>query len=195
MVAQEGQGLRTDQRNASCAGLAGGHEMRQEHRFCAEVYHQLHGLIDHSRRVLFCLDGAAAREAAKTGQVECATMPDLCFTYSGAVSEIRIEAKIIERRRVKLGADQRTAWCRGGTGMAVPHLWIGADEALSRFWLWDHEGPFCAKIERHRASKGPILVFPDGTAPDHCTLKELVERIIAWATENGFKPKELASNG
>lgn len=167
--------------------------MRQEHRFCAEVYHRLHGMIDHSRRVLFCLDGAAAREAAKSGEVECATMPDLCFTFTGTAEEIRIEAKIVDRRRVKLGADQRTAWCRGGSGKAVPHLWIGADELLSRFWVWDHEG-FCAKIEQHQTSKGPILVFHVDAPSDHCGADELVERIVAWATEHGFKPKEPASN-
>lgn len=163
--------------------------MRQEHRFCAEVYHRLHGLIDHNRRVLFCLDGAAARQAVKLGEVECATMPDLCFTFTGAMPEIRIEAKIVHRRRVKLVADQRLAWCRGGTGKAVPHLWIGADELLSCFWVWDHEG-FSAKIEEHQNSKGPILVFPARTAPDPCAINELVERIVAWATEHGFKPKE-----
>lgn len=168
--------------------------MRQEHRFCAEVYHRLHGQIDHDKRVLFCLDGAAAREAAKSGDVECATMPDLCFTFVGAPGEIRIEAKIVKRRRVKLGADQRKAWCRGGSGKAVPHLWIGADEALTQFWLWDHEG-FCAKIAQHTTSKGPILVFGDGSGPDHCAIDKLVERIVAWATEHGLKPKEQVRNG
>lgn len=167
--------------------------MRQEHRFCADVYHKLHGLIDHNRRVLFCLDGAAAREAAKSGEVECPTMPDLCFTFAGAEQEIRIEAKIVERRRVKLGADQRSAWWRSGTGMAMPHLWIGADEALSCFWMWDHEG-FCDKIGQHRSSKGPVLVFPVDAMPDHCGIDDLVRRIIAWATEHGFKQKETASN-
>ncbi len=163
--------------------------MRQEHRFCADVYHRLHGLIDHRRRLLFCLDGSAAREAARAGEVECATMPDLCFTFSGASSEIRIEAKIVERRRVKLGAEQRVAWCHGGTGLAVPHLWIGADEELSHFWMWEHEG-FCAKIGQHRTSKGPILV----TLPDSCDIDALVERIVAWATEHGFKTKATASD-
>lgn len=28
--------------------------MRQEHRFCAEVYHRLHDQIDQKRRVLCC---------------------------------------------------------------------------------------------------------------------------------------------
>lgn len=167
--------------------------MRQEHRFCADVYHRLYDLIDQNRRVLFCLDGAAAREAAKTGDVECATMPDLCFTFCGGASEIRIEAKIVERRRVKLGAEQRTAWCRNGTGMAIPHLWIGADENLSRYWMWEHEA-FCDKIEEHQTSRGPILVFAANMEPDSCDIDGLVERIVAWATENGFKPKETVSN-
>ncbi len=168
--------------------------MRQEHRFCAEVYHRLHGLVDHGKRVLFCLDGAAAREAAGHGEVECATMPDLCFTFVGAPCEIRIEAKIMERRRVKLGADQRTAWCSGGTGKAVPHLWIGADEDLVQFWLWDHGG-FCAKVAARKTSKGPVLVFDKDSAPDSCAMDELVKRIIAWATEHGLKPKEQVQNG
>lgn len=163
--------------------------MRQEHRFCAEVYHRLHSLMDHEKRVLFCLDGAAAKEAAKVGEVECATMPDLCFTFVGAAREIRIEAKIMERRRVQLGFDQRTAWSSGGTGKAPPHLWISADESLTQFWLWDHEG-FCTKIAQHASSKGPILVFGEGTVPDRCAIDELVNRLIVWATEHGFKQKE-----
>lgn len=165
--------------------------MRQEHRFCAEVYHRLHGQIDQKRRVLFCLDGAAAREAAKTGEVECPTMPDLCFTFLGAEAELRIEAKIIERRRVKLGADQRTAWWTDGTGLAMPHLWIAADESLSCFWMWEHEG-FAHKIGIHRESKGPVLVFPAKTLPDHCGIDTLVERLVDWATNHGFKPKAAA---
>ncbi len=68
--------------------------MKQEHRFCAEVYHRLHDQIDHDKRVLFCLDGAAAREAAKSGVVECATIPDLCFTFEGA--DVHVDAAAFE---------------------------------------------------------------------------------------------------
>lgn len=162
--------------------------MREEHRFCAEVYHRLHGLIDHSRRVLFCLDGSAAKEAAKAGEVECATMPDLCFCFSGSTTEMRIEAKIIEKRRVKLGIDQRNAWRHGGTGLAMPHIWIASNTTMSLFWMWSHE-TFCTKIAQHQNSTGPILVFQKDCEQDNFTIDELVERIVAWATEQGLKPK------
>jgi len=161
--------------------------MRQEHRFCAEVYHKLYDLMDHEKRVLFCLDGSAAMEASKCDELECATMPDLCFSFTGAQQELRIEAKIMEKRRVKLGAGQRAAWCMGGNGNAMPHLWIGADEALTKFWLWDHK-VFSDKIAKHAASKGDILVFQCDDPPHDLSLKQLVVGIVAWAEKNGFKP-------
>ena len=162
--------------------------MRQEHLFCAEVYHRLHDLIDHRKRVLFCLDGAAAKEAAKLKHVECATFPDLCFTFAGSQSEIRIEAKIIKKRRVKVGRDQRLAWCAGGTGLAIPHLWIAADESLAEFWLWDHQ-PFSVKLAQHVTSTGPVLVFTNGEEPVPSDLDELVTKIVAWAEAHGVKPR------
>ena len=55
--------------------------MRQEHLFCAEVYHRLHNRIDHTKRNLFCLDGGAAKQAALKGEIECQTMPDFCFRF------------------------------------------------------------------------------------------------------------------
>jgi hypothetical protein len=73
----------------------------------------------------------------------------------------------------------------------MPHLWIGADDALSCFWMWEHEG-FCDKIGLHRASKGPVLVFPSNSFPDHCGIDTLVERLVEWATNHGFKPKVAA---
>ena len=166
--------------------------MRQEHRFCAEVYHRLYGLIDHDKRVLFCLDGAAARQAAINHEVECSTMPDLCFRFVGAANEIRIEAKIMDRRRVKLGAGQREAWGLGGNGQAVPNLWIGIDEKFANCWMWEQEGQerFNARIAGHAGANDHILVFEYQEAPQPCTLDELVKRIIAWAVEHGFKPKE-----
>ena len=163
--------------------------MRQEHLFCAEVYHRLHSMIDQSKRVLFCLDGAAAKGAAMRQEIECATMPDLCFTFVGGDGELRLEAKIIENRRVKIGRDQRNAWCYGGTGKAFPHLWIGANECMDQFWMWSHD-EFSQKIATHRTSKGPIRVFScDAFTTSSCDMDTLVMQIISWAESNGFKLK------
>lgn len=62
--------------------------MRQEHLFCAEVFHRLYELIDHSKRKLFCLDGSAAKRAALNREIECETIPDFCFTFLVQVSQI-----------------------------------------------------------------------------------------------------------
>lgn len=163
--------------------------MSQEHKFCAEVYHRLYNKIDHAKPILFCLDGEATCSGFATKQ----TIPDLCFTFLSSDRQLRVEAKILERRRVELQPSQRSAWCSSGMGEAKPHLWIGADAALTRFWVWDHE-PFAAKIELHKTSKGPLLVFPDGQPPTEYTIEGLTQRILAWAEEHGFKPKEQSEH-
>jgi hypothetical protein len=159
--------------------------MRQEHLFCAEVFHRLYDCIDHDKRKLFCLDGGAAKEAARKGEIECETMPDFCFTFVGAEREIRIEAKILARRRIKLSPNERSAWCRNGTGKLSPHLWIAGNETLQQCWMWEHQ-TFGDKLERHRTSKGPVLVFPAVQFPAGCGIDELVARIVEWASQNGF---------
>jgi hypothetical protein len=162
--------------------------MRQEHLFCAEVYYRLHSRIDRTKRNLFCLDGGAARQAALNGEIECQTMPDFCFTFDGADREIRIEAKILKKRRIVLSCNERTAWCRNGTGKLPPHLWIAADEPLQMCWLWEH-GTFRDKLELHRTSKGPVLAFPADEFPAGCGIDNLVDKIVAWAETNGFYPR------
>lgn len=162
--------------------------MRQEHLFCAEVYHRLHSRIDHSKRKLFCLDGGATEQAALNGEIECRTIPDICFTFAGGDREIRIEAKILESRRIKLSSNQRVAWCRLGTDRTPPHLWIAADEPLEKCWMWEQER-FCDKLERHRTSKGSVLVYPADQFPEGCNLDDLVENIVSWSETNGFYPK------
>lgn len=162
--------------------------MRQEHLFCAEVYHLLYDLIDHSKRKLFCLDGGAAKQAALNGEIECETMPDFCFTFAGADRELRIEAKILDRRKIKLSRNERTAWCRNGSGRLPPHLWIAADTSLEQCWMWEHE-TFCHKLELHRTSKGPVLVFPAKQFPPGCDIDGLIDRITEWAEAHGFMEK------
>lgn len=161
--------------------------MRQEHKFCAEVYRRLYDLIDHDKRVLFCLDGSAATEAAKSGEVECPTMPDLCFTFTGSDREIRIEAKIIRARRVKLGMGQKDAWCKGGTGSIAPHLWMAGDEGLQRFWMWEH-AEFAQVLATRRTSTTEVLVFSAEEATTGSTSEQLVLEIVRWAEGHGFKP-------
>jgi hypothetical protein len=162
--------------------------MRQEHKFCAEVYHRLYDRIDHTKRVLFCLDGWAAQEAARRQEVRGATIPDLCFTLIGGRRELRIEAKIIENRRIKIGAAQRGAWCRNGTRSLQPHLWIAANEQLTQFYHWEHNG-FCRTIAAHVNSKQAIRVFDVGQGGDGVTLPELVVRVLTYATRKGFCPE------
>jgi hypothetical protein len=164
--------------------------MRQEHLFCAEVFHRLYDRIDHTKRKLFCLDGSAAKQAASKNEIECETIPDLCFTFVGADREIRIEAKILESRRIKLSSNERAAWCRSGTGKLQPDLWVAADEPLRRCWKWEHK-TFCEKLDFHQTSKGPVLVFPADQFPEGLGVDELVEEIVRWAEMNGFHPRGM----
>ena len=163
--------------------------MRQEHLFCAEVFHRLYDRIDHTKRKLFCLDGSAAKQAAFKSEIECETIPDFCFSFVGADREIRLEAKILEHRRIKLSPNERTVWCRNGTGRLLPNLWIAADHALQKCWMWEHE-VFCDKLQLHRTNKGPVLVYPANQFPIGCSIDELVNRIVQWAEMNEFYPSE-----
>ena len=161
--------------------------MKQEHLFCAEVYHLLHKHMDHDRPRYFCLDGAAARAAAQNTVIPCATIPDLCFFFPRSTEQIRIEAKILVDRRVTLGRSQRHAWATQGHGGAKPHLWIGANEELTQFWMWEHPW-FQDEIQRHQNQRAPILVFPKKSEPEPVEIKTLLKRVLDWAVNNHFKP-------
>jgi len=166
--------------------------MKQEHKFCAEVYHRLYDLIDHSKRNLFCLDGAAAKEGMKKGEIECGVVPDFCFTFLGGMKEIRIEAKILNKRRIKLTLNERKLWCKSGKGNLSPHLWIGVNEQFDQFCVWEHSD-FADKIENHKDSKGPILVshYIPTSYDEMIKMIKMINRIVEWAEEKGFKQKDL----
>ena len=167
--------------------------MKQELRFCAEVYRLLHDRIDQRKRVLFCLDGAPAKEAFRCNEIGGETVPDLCFTLLGAKQELRIEAKIIEDRRVVAGRNQKRAWSDPDYALA-PHLWIAADEALEAFYLWPHY-TFRDEIAKKANSNGRLLAFGSGQMPSAKTLRDLVSAILAWAARNGLGPETIPDHG
>jgi hypothetical protein len=149
--------------------------MKQEHLFCAHVFHALYEEIDFAKQVLFCLDGSAAKQN---------TIPDFCFHFKTGTNEFRMEAKVVTKNRISLQPNQRIQWTQNGTKNMKPNCWIGADELFEKFFFWPHE-EFEPKINKHRNSTAHLLIDPKPF--QFRNLKDLIDEIINFATDNGFR--------
>jgi hypothetical protein len=167
--------------------------VRQEHKFCADVYHLLYGYIDHSRPPYFCLDSSAAKVGVKEKKLSDCGVPDFYFYLAGGTKAVTIEAKIVEKGKVKFCGDSEPRhWHTNGHGAYKPVLWIGSDLLFKTYFFWTHE-TFAAALSplvgRGKTKNGknrtlvaslPVrtLTFP--------TLQELVTHTLCWLKSNGY---------
>ena len=112
--------------------------MRRQHLVLAKVVHFLFDQIDYDRLVVFCPDGEAAKRDAREGILEDPSVADLSFFFLGGTRPLAGEVKIVEQDRVKFCGDtEPRAWHSNRRGKHKPLLWLGANEALTAFFLWD----------------------------------------------------------
>jgi len=165
--------------------------MRQEHLIAARLFHHLYGHIDHSQRVIFCLDGMAAKRGVNQDILEDPNIPDFHWTFNGGAVAFSAEVKIVDsQNRVRFCGDgQPRSWGTGGTAAVKPHLWIGANEDMNKYFIWKHKKfeenlSFFAESEWTDAGNKRVLniQIPD----DHLCFNEPAEasvEIIRWARQ------------
>jgi len=149
--------------------------MSQEHRFCAEIYARLFPFIDRDERVVINPDG----QAKLPNFLDTETPPDMCFTLKGQKKEIRLEAKVLNKKSVKLQESQKV-WCRQDNHPLAPHLWIFAERHLEQCWLLEHN--HISQVIRQKIGvSAPLNLWPNQTRPQGCSLEQLAMQIINWA--------------
>ena len=167
--------------------------MRQEHKFCADVYHLLYGRIDHSRPLYFCLDSSAAKVGVKQKILSDCAVPDFYFYLVGGKNAVTLEAKIVENGKVKFCGDSEPRhWHTNGHGAYKPVLWIGTDLMFKTYFFWTHV-TFAAKLSplvgrgKTKSGKNKTLGAP---VPENivtfATLPELVVHTLCWLRSNGY---------
>lgn len=159
--------------------------MSQEHRFCAEIYARLFALIDKSKQIVVSPDGQATIPGCTRGHA----IPDLCFTLCGLDQQLRIEAKVQEKKRIDVQSSQREQWCEGSGFTMQPHLWMVATPDLRECWLLEH-GVVGKLLKAKERSSTPLNLWPDAPIPKAASLDELALLIVTWATKH-FTPPSL----
>lgn len=156
--------------------------MRQEHKFCAEVYHFLYDFIDHDKPVYFCLDGIAARNSDEFAD---STVPDFLFTFCGGSEPFLIEAKILDARGMMTfdgKSRQSEQWSPSSNCRHKPHLWIATNSNMTSFWLWRHD---CFAQQLAKRADAKKVKAPD-EKEEHSDVKSLALGILEFAKRNGF---------
>jgi hypothetical protein len=167
--------------------------MRQEHKFCADVYHLLYGHIDHSRPLYFCLDSAAAKVGVRQKILPDCGIPDFYFYLTGGKKAVTLEAKIVENGKVKFCGDSEPRyWHASGDGANKPVLWIGTDLLFKTSFFWTHV-PFDAMlsklVDRGKTENGRRKTLTVSLPKDvvtFATLSELVAHVLCWLRSNGY---------
>lgn len=159
--------------------------MKQEHKFCAELYHHLHRYIDHEKDVWFCLDGQAAIGGFNAGCLKDALLPDLVFTLKGSDRTLRIEAKELDRRgRVPfyLDSKQKTHWIKRSRSDYRPQLWVARAPKADTYYVWRHRA-FIRLLSQ--APSATTIQRPEG-ALELRSVRALAEAVRMYASTGRF---------
>ena len=174
--------------------------MRQEHLVAAKIFHYLFDYIDQDRHVIFCPDGEAAKRGVREGILRDPAVPDLYFFFHDGLNPLAAEVKIVEKNRVKFCGDaEPRAWHVDGAGNHKPMLWIGADEAQTTFFLWEHsdfEAGLSSLVGRGLTSGGrkkTLMLDLPATQQAFEKPAELAAALLAWARKQpGLYPQAKA---
>lgn len=133
--------------------------MRQEIKFCADVYRLLFEHIDPSQPCYLCLDGAATVNGFRKGHLKDRSMPDFFWYFKGSQKQFSMEAKIVHNGKISFCGDgQPQLWSAGANYAYTPHLWLGVSETSPlTYFVWEHEDfakSLCALIGKGRTKSG-----------------------------------------
>jgi hypothetical protein len=137
---------------------------KREHQFVAEIYRHLAPFIDSDKGVYLSLDGEAAKQGVRQGIFQDACVPDLWFTFVGALHPTLMEAKILSGNQIKLQREQLVRWRSNGAGLHKPQGWIAADQTLGSFYYWDH-ALLCTRLDASNGTTPQILITPPRMDP------------------------------
>ncbi len=170
--------------------------MRQEIKFCADVYRLLFDHVDQERPCYLCLDGAATENGVREELLTDLSMSDFHWQFRGARSPFSMEAKIVRDGRISFCGDgQPRLWHNGANLAYTPVLWLGASESPPMvYYLWEHAGfdqALRGLVGRGRTRTGKkktLKLDIPTTAHTFERLTDLIKNILMYAKQHRYYP-------
>lgn len=172
--------------------------MRQEIKFCADVYRVLYQHLDTSPEspIYLCLDGSASERGVRERLLADVSMPDFFWRFKGSSTPFLMEAKVIHNSQVSFCGDgQPSMWCAHGTGAYKPALWLGIHQELPVYYAWEHAGfdntlaPLVGRGRSATGNKRTLTARIPDDARSFETLHELCLYIVDYASTHGYYPQ------
>jgi hypothetical protein len=159
-----------------------------ENRFVADLFARFLPWIDHDQKLLFCHDDGGVGEHST---------PDLCFSFEGVISQLRIECKIIktvtrpQRDRFSIYRKQMLTWRQSSE--SSPHIWVAKHYPDERYYYWEHrDATFSGVLEAASAGieqgndLSRLIDLPSQLSNQNLSFGLLVLEILKYAANNRF---------
>jgi hypothetical protein len=172
--------------------------MRQEIKFCADIYRLLFDKIDTDRECYICLDGAATEKGVRERLLLDVSMPDFYWYFRRAQTAFRMEAKVVRNGKVSFCGDgQARMWCSDAKSVYKPVLWLGLNESSPLlYYVWEHAGfdqMLVTLVGRGRTKSGKkkqLKLNMPAAARTFTKLSQVVRHVMSYAKQHGYFPNK-----